>query len=127
MNRFSAILVEHFSSPRNTGRLDVPTVIGQAGVPGNGGPFMVLHLRLASEMVTDARYQTYGCGAAIASGSMLTTMIIGRPVAECLAITAEQLSDALGGVPDDKSHCPALAISALQGALSRRSTQEKAG
>jgi nitrogen fixation NifU-like protein len=116
MSGFSDILMEHFQSPRNQGPMEAPDRIGLVGTPGQG-PFLLLCVRLKDGYVTQARYQTYGCGASIACGSMLTEMIIGRAIAECLALTPEQLIDALGGVPPHKQHCPAMAIGALRAAL----------
>jgi len=113
MPKYSEELMEHFLSPRNNGRMESPDAIGLVGTPGNG-PFLVLCLRLQNGTVTEAKFQTYGCGATIACGSMLTEMIIGRSVEDCLKITQEQLIEALDGVPPDKMHSPALAIGALQ-------------
>lgn len=116
MSRFSEILMDHFMSPRNCGPMDSPDRLGLVGVPGQG-PFFLLCLKIKDERVIEAKYQTHGCGATIASGSMLTEMILHRSVAECLAITADELTGCLGGVPPDKLHCPSMAISALQTAL----------
>lgn len=116
MGRFSEILMDHFTYPRNSGVLEAPDRVGLAGRPGQG-PFMALHLKLDGRTVAAARFQTYGCGASIAAGSMLTELIIGRTVGECRALTAERLSEALGGFPPDKQHCPVLAVAALNHAL----------
>jgi len=80
---------------------------------------MVLFLKLEDGRIAAAKYQTYGCGPTIASGSMLTQIIAGRTIAECRELTVEDLVQALDGVPPDKLHCPALAIRALRDALSR--------
>lgn len=116
MSRFSETLMDHFVSPRNSGTMEVPDRVGLAGTPGHG-PFMAIQLRLAGVHIAGAKFQTYGCGASIAAGSMLTEMIIGRSVAECLEVSAEHLSIALGGFPPDKQHCPIMAIAALREAL----------
>jgi nitrogen fixation NifU-like protein len=108
--------MDHFFSPRNAGRIECPDRSGRSGATSSG-PFIVLYLVLQNGAVKQARFQTYGCGAAIACGSMLTELITNRSIPECLSMTAEQLADALGGVPADKLHCPALAITALQDAL----------
>lgn len=71
-----------------------------------------------------AQYQTYGCGPTIASGSMLTELIVERSIAECRKLSVRDLIEALDGVPPDKLHCPALAIGARKGALSKRPTDE---
>lgn len=116
MGRFSDVLMDHFTYPRNSGALEAPDRVGLAGSPGQG-PFMSLHLRLEGRTVAAARFQTYGCGASIAAGSMLTEMVVGRTVDECRALTAERLSEALEGFPPDKLHCPVLAVAALHRAL----------
>lgn len=116
MGYYSDVLMEHFQSPHNNGPMDAPDAVGLVGVPGQG-PFLLLALRLRNGRVAEARYQTNGCGATIASGSVLTEMILGRAVEECLALTTERLTDALGGVPPDKAHCPAMAVAALNNAL----------
>ncbi len=117
MARFSETLTEHVMSPRNSGPMENADLTGHAGTPGRGA-FMILYLRLADDRVTAARYHTVGCGPTIASGSMLTEMIVGRSVADCGKLTLDELVAALDGVPPDKLHCPALAISALRDALS---------
>jgi NifU-like protein involved in Fe-S cluster formation len=116
MGRFSETLMDHFTYPRNSGALDVPDRVGRGGTPGQG-PFLILQLRLDGDVVAAARFQTHGCGASIAAGSMLTEMIVGRTLDDCRALTAEQLSTALGGFPPDKRHCPILAVAALRDAL----------
>ena len=108
--------MEHFSAPRNAGTMEAPDRIGRAGTPGQG-PFMVVFLKLSEDRVAQTRYQTFGCGASIAAGSLLTEMISGLTVAECLEMTVDQLSDAMGGFPADKQHCPILAVAALHDAL----------
>jgi NifU-like protein involved in Fe-S cluster formation len=116
MGRYSDTLMDHFQSPRHCGAMDGPDLVGHVGIVGQG-PFMVLYLRVREGRVTDAKFQTYGCGSTIACGSMLTELVIGRVVRDCLALTAEQLSEALDGVPADKQHSPVLAIAALRDAL----------
>ncbi len=117
MSRFSETLMDHFNHPRNQGRMESPDRVGVAGTPGQG-PFMVLMIRAQNDHVTEARCETHGCGVSIASWSMLTEMTANRSLDECGAITADQLTQALGGVPSDKAHAPALAVAALQNALS---------
>jgi nitrogen fixation NifU-like protein len=116
MSRFSDILMDHFNSPRNRGGMESPDCVGVGGTPGNG-PFMVLMLRVQSNRVTEAKCDTHGCGVTIAAGSMLTEMITNRTLEACGTITAEQLIEALDGVPADKAHAPALAVAALRNAL----------
>jgi NifU-like protein involved in Fe-S cluster formation len=116
MGAYSETLMDHFFSPRNSGALDAPDATGRAGAPGQG-PFLILYLRIAGGRVADARYQTFGCGPTIASGSVLTELIIGRSLAECGELDVADVVDALDGVPPDKLHGPALAIAALRDAV----------
>jgi NifU-like protein involved in Fe-S cluster formation len=111
--------MDHFVSPRNAGLLDAPDAIGQVGTPGRG-PFFVMALNIEKEMVLKAKFQTHGCGASIAAGSVLTQMVCGRTVSECLALTAEDVIAALEGVPPNKLHGPTLAVLALREALRGR-------
>jgi len=106
---------------RNAGVMDDPDLIGHAGAPGRGA-FMILFLKVHDNRITAAKYHTVGCGATIAAGSMLTELIVGQTIARCRELTTEHLIEALDGVPPDKLHCPALAIGALQDALSKWST-----
>jgi nitrogen fixation protein NifU and related proteins len=87
---------------------------GDAGA----GAFPILSLRVDGGQVTAAKYHTIGCGPPIACGSMLSELVLGRSIAECRELTAEDLIEALDGVPPDELHCPALAIGALRDALS---------
>ncbi len=119
MSQFSDILMEHFNSPRNSGLMDNPDRVGIAGTPGRG-PYVALYLRVAGGVISEARFQTHGCGVSIACGSMLTEMITDRAASECLDLTPEDLSTALDGVPGTKLHCPVLAVAALKNALSDR-------
>ena len=118
MGKYSETLTEHVMTPRNGGSLENPDVTGHSGVPGRGA-FMILYLRVQDERIAAAKYHTVGCGPTIASGSMLTGMIVGRTIAECRELTVEDLVEALDGMPPDKLHCPALAIGALQDALAK--------
>ena len=116
MPKFSAKLMEHFAAPRHQGRLATPDRTGMAGVP-HQGPFLLLDLHLHDDVITDAAFQAHGCGPAIACGSVLTELIIGRSAAEARSLTAQDLADALDGLPDDKRHCADAAITALKNAL----------
>jgi nitrogen fixation NifU-like protein len=118
MGKYSETLMDHFTAPRNSGPMLDPDAVGHAGTPGRGA-FMILYLRLAEGIVAEARFQTVGCGVSIASGSVLTELILGRPIADCLALEATDLIAALEGVPSNKLHGPALALGALRDALGR--------
>jgi len=108
--------MDHFSSPRNSGAMDSPDVVGYVGTPGRG-PYFIITLKFSGGVISEAKFQTYGCGAAIAAGSVLTELIWHRSVIECMTLTTEDVIEALEGVPPNKLHGPALAIQALQQAL----------
>ena len=118
MGKYSDTLTEHVFAPRNGGVIENPDLTGHSGTPGRGA-FMILYLRIEDQRITAAKYHTVGCGPTIASGSMLTEMIVGRTIAECRELTVENLIEALDGVPPDKLHCPALAIAALKDGLAK--------
>ncbi len=116
MTRYSDTLMEHFSSPRNAGHMDSPDLIGHVGMPGQG-PFFLLYIKVQGHRIESAKFQTYGCGATIASGSVLTELIQGRSISECLNLTVDDVIEGLDGIPPDKMHSPTMAIAALHDAL----------
>jgi NifU-like protein involved in Fe-S cluster formation len=105
-----------FLNPPNVGPLDEPTHVGKEGSPGEGN-HVVLFLRVEGDRIEDAAFQTHGCPASIASASQLAEMVKGRSVGEALGITEGELTQALGGLPLGKQHCPGLAVRALRKAL----------
>jgi len=116
--QYSEIVLEHFFSPRNCFRMERPDVVGKAGEPGSG-PFMLFFLRVEGERIREASYQTYGCGPAIAAGSLVTERIQGACRTEASLMTEPVINEALGGLPAAKRHCSALAARALEDALVR--------
>src|SRR5262245_9864157 len=124
MGLHSDTFMDHFLSPRNSGAMSDPDRTGHAGAPGQG-PFLILYLKVTDGCIKEAKFQTYGCGTAIASGSALTEMITGRNLEQCRAITELELIAALDGVAPDKLHGPALAITALRDAV--KDEKEPAG
>lgn len=116
MGKFSETLTEHAMAPVNRGRLDTPHLVGRCG-DEERPPYLVIELRVVEGRVTEAKFHTYLCGVAIACGSMLTQMITGRSIDECRTVTSEMLIVALGGVPEEKLYCPAMAVAALRDAL----------
>jgi nitrogen fixation NifU-like protein len=107
---------DHLLNPRNPGELEEPDAEGREGTPGEG-PYMVIQLQIRDGRVTEARFQTYGCGPAIASASVLTEMITDKTLDECRALEAGDIIRALDGIPPGKEHCPELAIRTLRRAL----------
>lgn len=123
MPRFSSTAMDHFQNPRNRRRLEQPDRVGVAGVPGRTR-FLVLYLKLEGERVIETSFQSHGCGATIACGSMLTEMIAGRSISVCRSLSVEDLTAALDGMPPDKRHSPAMAIQALHDALEQNRQED---
>ncbi len=123
MSRYSTIVSEHSQSPRNEGRLEAADLVGLAGRPGEG-PYLVVYLQLDGNQISRAQFQSHGCGATIASGSVLTELVTGMTVRECQSLTPDELITALDGLPPDKRHCAGFAIGALRNALSSAPSEE---
>jgi nitrogen fixation NifU-like protein len=114
--KYSAFILDHVKNPRNVGEL--PDANARAKVRSNSdGDLLQLHLKIENNVVLDVRFKVFGCGAAIATGSVLTTLIIGKHVDELKKITNEQLAEIMGGLPPEKIHCSVLAEQAIQAAL----------
>lgn len=109
-------VVDHFSNPRNVGELTDADAIGENG-SFKCGDTMKIYLKIEDGRIVDVRFQTYGCGAAIASSSMLTEMVKGKTLDEALEITNQDVADELGGLPPLKLHCSNLAADALHNAI----------
>ena len=109
MSKFSETMMDHVLSPRNGGVIEHPDLTGRAGTPGRGA-FLILYLKVEEGRVEAAKYHTVGCGPTIACGSMLTELVLGKSIAECSELTAEDLIEASDGVPPDKLHFPVRAI-----------------
>lgn len=123
--RYSEIVLDHFYHPRNGYRMKDADLVGRAGEPGRG-PFMLVYLRVNGDRIAAASFQTYGCGAAIAAGSVLTEGVRGGTLAEAARWTERAVNEALGGLPAEKRHCSRLAADALADALGRE-REEKGG
>ncbi len=108
--------VDHFMNPRNVGEIEGADGVGEVGNPACGD-MMRLYLKIENGVVVDAKFRTFGCGAAIASSSMLTEMIKGKTVEEARAISNQAVADALGGLPAVKIHCSVMAEQAVKTAL----------
>lgn len=113
---YNAIVLDHFQNPRNLNEMTDPSAVGM-GASLVCGDVMTLYLSIKDGKVAEATYKTMGCGAAIASGSILTEVLKGKVVAEAEKLTADALVKALGGLPAIKMHCPELAIEALHSAF----------
>ncbi|MDZ4133463.1 MAG: Fe-S cluster assembly scaffold protein NifU [Dethiobacteria bacterium] len=116
-------VVDHFSNPRNVGELTDADAIGENG-SFKCGDTMKIYLKIEDGRIKDVRFQTYGCGAAIASSSMLTEMVKGKTLDEALEITNQDVADELGGLPPLKLHCSNLAADALHNAIANYRSNE---
>ncbi len=113
---YSEKVMEHFNNPRNVGELNDADAIGETG-SFKCGDTMKLYIKVKDDRIEDIKFQTYGCGAAIASSSMLTEMVKGKTIEEALKINNQDVANELGGLPPMKLHCSNLAADALQDAL----------
>jgi len=113
---YSELVIEHFQNPRNVGILEDADGVGKMGSPVCGD-LMEIYIKVDNNHITDIKFRTFGCGAAIASGSMASEMIKGKTLAEAEALTDEDVARALGGLPEKKMHCSNLAASTLHKAI----------
>jgi nitrogen fixation protein NifU and related proteins len=115
--KYSAIVLDHVKNPRNVGEIEDASARARVRSSADGD-LLQLHLRIdAGGVVTEARFKVYGCGAAIATGSILTEFVIGKTMQELAQITNEQISQMMGGLPAEKIHCSVLAEQAVQAAI----------
>ena len=113
---YSEKVMDHFRNPRNVGAIEDADGVGKVGNPVCGD-IMELTIKVHDGVITDARFRTFGCGAAIATSSMVTELVKGKTVEEALSISNRAVAEALGGLPPIKMHCSALAEQALQSAI----------
>ena len=113
---YSEKVMEHFRNPRNVGEIENPDGIGHVGNPVCGD-IMELYIRVNDGIITDAKFKTFGCGAAIATSSMVTDLVKGKSIEEALGISNRAVAEALGGLPPIKMHCSVLAEEALKSAI----------
>jgi nitrogen fixation NifU-like protein len=113
---YSELVIEHFQNPRNVGVIEDADGMGKMGSPVCGD-LMEIYIKINNNHIADIKFRTFGCGAAIASGSMASEMIKGKSLAEAEALTDEDVARALGGLPEKKMHCSNLAASTLHNAI----------
>ncbi|MEE8419698.1 MAG: Fe-S cluster assembly scaffold protein NifU [Dehalococcoidales bacterium] len=113
---YSEQVMDHFTNPRNVGDMEEPDGIGHVGNPVCGD-IMELYIKVKDNIITAAKFKTFGCGAAIATSSMVTEMVVGKTVEEALEISNKAVAKALGGLPSIKMHCSVLAEEALKSAI----------
>jgi len=116
MEGYSTKVMEHFASPRNVGEIEDADGVGNVGNP-TCGDIMRLYIKVKDGVIVDAKFKTFGCGAAIATSSMMTELIKGKTLEEAKKVSNAAVAEALGGLPPVKMHCSVLAEEALQSAL----------
>ena len=116
MMEYTDKVMENFQNPKNVGEMEDANGIGQVGSPACGD-IMKIYLKIDKDIITDVKFKTFGCGAAIATSSMATEMIKGKPVSEALKLTNKAVVEALDGLPPVKVHCSVLAEQAIKQAL----------
>lgn len=116
MALYSEKVMDHFRNPRNVGVIENADGIGEVG-NAKCGDIMKIYLKIDNNTVTDVKFETFGCGSAIASSSMATEMIKGKSVSEALLLTNKAVAEALDGLPPHKLHCSVLAEEAIKAAL----------
>ena len=108
--------MDHFTNPRNVGKLDDADGIGEVG-NAKCGDIMKIYIKVRDNIIVDVKFNTFGCGSAIASSSMATEMIKGKPISQALELTNKAVAEALDGLPAHKMHCSVLAEEAIRAAI----------
>ncbi len=116
MALYSEKVMDHFRNPRNVGVIEDADGVGEVG-NAKCGDIMKIYLKVKDDLITDVKFETFGCGSAIASSSMATEMIKGKPISEAMTLTNKAVTEALGGLPAHKIHCSVLAEEAIKRAL----------
>lgn len=113
---YSAKVMDHFANPRNVGEIENPSAVGEVG-NATCGDIMRIYLKIENDIITDIKFKTFGCGAAIATSSMATELIKGKSIDEALTLTNKAVIEALDGLPPAKVHCSVLAEEAVKTAI----------
>ena len=116
MALYSEKVMDHFRNPRNVGVIEDADAVGEVG-NAKCGDIMKMYLKIDDDIVSDVKFETFGCGSAIASSSMATELIKGKPLSEAAQLTNKAVTEALDGLPEHKIHCSVLAQEAIQAAL----------
>ena len=126
MALYSEVVMDHFTHPRNVGVIENADGVGEVG-NAKCGDIMKIFIKVENDVIVDVKFKTYGCGAAIATSSKATEMVMGKTIDEALALTNQMVMDALGGLPAAKVHCSVLAEEALQSAIADYKAKQAAG
>lgn len=116
MALYTETVMDHFKNPRNAGTIENADGVGEVG-NAKCGDIMKIYLKIEDNIITDVKFETFGCGSAIASSSMATEMIKGKSVEDALKLTNKEVVNALGGLPTHKLHCSVLAEEAIKSAI----------
>ena len=116
MALYSEKVMDHFRNPRNVGVIEDADGIGEVG-NAKCGDIMKIYLKIENDLIADVKFETFGCGSAIASSSMATELIKGKPVSDALSLTNKAVTEALDGLPAHKIHCSVLAEEAIKAAM----------
>jgi len=116
MALYSEKVMDHFTNPRNVGKIDDADGIGEVG-NAKCGDIMKIYLKIENDVIVDVKFNTFGCGSAIASSSMATELIKGKPLKDALTLTNKAVAEALDGLPAHKMHCSVLAEEAIRAAI----------
>ena len=116
MALYSEKVMDHFMNPRNVGSIEDASGIGEVG-NAKCGDIMKIYLKIVDDIIWDVKFETFGCGSAIASSSMATEMILGKSIHEAMSLTNKAVAEALDGLPAHKMHCSVLAEEAIKNAL----------
>ena len=116
MSLYTDKVMDHFEHPRNVGVIEDADGVGEVG-NAKCGDIMKMYLKIEDDIIKDVKFETFGCGSAIASSSMATELIKGKPVSEARQLTNKAVAEALDGLPDYKMHCSVLAQEAIESAL----------
>jgi len=124
--QYSQKVMEHFMHPRNVGQIENPDGVGHVGNP-ICGDIMELYIKVKDNIIVDAKFKTFGCGAAIATSSMVTELVKGKTIEQALEISNKTVAEALDGLPPVKMHCSMLAEEALKLAIEDYRKKQKKG
>ncbi len=124
MALYSEKVMDHFRNPRNVGVIEDADGVGEVG-NAKCGDIMKMYLKIEDEIIRDVKFETFGCGSAIASSSMATELIKGKPVSEAMKLTNQAVAEALDGLPAHKLHCSVLAEEAIRSALEDYRSRKK--
>ncbi len=121
---YSEKVMDHFANPRNVGEIPDADGVGEVGNPVCGD-IMKIYIKVKDDVITDIKFKTFGCGAAIATSSMITEMAKGKKLEEALKLSNRQVAEALDGLPPQKMHCSNLAADALHAAIADYRTKQR--